>query len=100
MPESSLARLVVMARGLRAWSPQPALTVNQATLRVVKLDARAPELHTHEIDECYVVLEGELVIEIEGQPTHHLSKGDAFVVRAGTRHRPLAMPQASILLIT
>jgi len=100
MPESSLARLAAMARGLRAWSPEAALTVNGATLRVVKFDARAPEFHTHEVDECYVVLDGELVVEIEGEPTTHVGKGDAFVVRAGTRHRPFAMPQASILLIT
>ena len=100
MPEPNVARLAAMAKRLRAWSPEPALTVNQATLRVVRFDARAPELHTHEVDECYVVLDGELVVEIEGEPTTHLTKGDAFVVRAGTPHRPFAMPQASILLIT
>jgi len=100
MTEPNFARLAATAKTLRAWSPQAALTVNQATLRVVKFDARAPEFHTHDVDECYVVLDGELVVEIEGEATTHVGKGEAFVVRAGTRHRPFAMPHASILLIT
>jgi mannose-6-phosphate isomerase-like protein (cupin superfamily) len=66
----------------------------------VRFEANGPEVHAHEIDECYVVLDGELVIEIEGKETLHLAKGDAYVVRAGTRHRPFALPRASILLVT
>ncbi len=95
------AKLLEIARSISvAWRPHAALTVNQATLRVVKYDARSPEFHCHDVDECYVVLDGNLVIEIEGEATTHLAKGDAFVVRAKTMHRPFAMPQASILLIT
>lgn len=100
MTSGNLAHLETIARAIRPWEPHPALTVNHATLRVVKFDARSPDVHSHEIDECYVVLDGELVIEIEGEPSTHLKKGDAYVVRAGTRHRPFAMPAASILLIT
>ncbi len=101
MPEPNLAHLHAIARSIPPWQPHPALTVNQATLRVVRFDARtSPEYHHHDIDECYVVLEGELVIEIDGEPSTHLAKGDAYVVRAGTKHRPFALPNASILLIT
>lgn len=100
MSEPNLAHLLALARAIRPWRPEPALTVNQATLRVVKFDAHSPEYHAHDVDECYVVLDGELVVEIEGEPSTHLAKGDAYVVRAGTRHRPFALPAASILLIT
>ena len=100
MPEPNLAHLSAIARAIRPWRPEPALTVNQATLRVVKFDAHSPEYHAHDVDECYVVLDGELVVEIEGEASTHLAKGDAYVVRAGTRHRPFALPAASILLIT
>lgn len=100
MAETNLAHLDAIARSIAPWVPHPALTVNQATLRVVKYDAQGPEVHHHDVDECYVVLEGELVIEIVGAPTTHLKKGDAFVVRAGTGHRPMALPTASVLLIT
>lgn len=100
MGDANLARLGAIARSIRAWEPHPALTVNQATLRVVRFEAHPPEMHQHDVDECYVVLDGELVIEIDGQPSTHLTKGDAYVVRAGTRHRPFPLPNASILLIT
>ena len=100
MADSNLAHLGAIARGIPPWVPHPALTVNQATLRVVKFDAHSPELHHHDIDECYVVLDGELVIEIVGEPSLVLKKGDAYAVRAGTQHRPFALSSASILLIT
>jgi mannose-6-phosphate isomerase-like protein (cupin superfamily) len=82
------------------WQPVPALDVNQARLRVVKYEGRYPDMHRHEIDECYVVLEGELVLEIDGAPSEHLARGDAYVMRAGVVHRPFAMPRATVLLIT
>jgi mannose-6-phosphate isomerase-like protein (cupin superfamily) len=99
--DPNLAHLHTIARGIRTpWVPHPALTVNQATLRVVKFEGHSPDFHTHDIDECYVVLDGEGLIELEGAGSTHLAKGDAYVVRAGTSHRPLALPHASILLIT
>ena len=100
MTEQNLANLPAIAKTLAPWQPHPALTVNQALLRVVVFEASGPEVHAHDIDECYVVLDGELVIEIEGKEALHLGKGDAYVVRAGTRHRPFALPRASILLVT
>jgi mannose-6-phosphate isomerase-like protein (cupin superfamily) len=99
--DPNLAHLHAIARAIRTpWQPHPALSVNQATLRVVKLEGHSRDFHTHDIDECYVVLEGEALIELEGAASTHLAKGDAYVVRAGRSHRPLALPHASILLIT
>ncbi len=100
MADESLVNLDAIARSIAPWVPHPALTANQATLRVVKYDAHGPPLHHHDIDECYVVLDGELVLELAGEATIHLKRGDAYVVRAGVGHRPMAMPTASVLLIT
>lgn len=103
MPDANpnLAHLHAIARAIRTpWHPQAVLSVNQATLRIVKLEGHSPDFHVHDIDECYVVLEGEALIELEGEGSTHIAKGDAYVVRAGTRHRPLALPNAWILLIT
>src|ERR1700750_2932396 len=97
----NLARLLSIARAIRTpWKPHAALTVNGATLRVVKFEGHFSGFHTHEVDECYVVLEGELLVEIEGEPATRLQRGDAYVVRAGVIHRPFALPHASVLLIT
>jgi mannose-6-phosphate isomerase-like protein (cupin superfamily) len=99
--EPSLARLMVIAESIRApWRPHPALTVNQATLRVVKFQGHVAQWHTHTLDECYVVLSGEVLVELRGEPAVRLQPGDAYVVRAGVEHRPFALPLATILLIT
>lgn len=99
--EPKFASLLTAARALReAWSPRSALTVNQATLRVVKFQGHYPKWHAHELDECYVVLEGELLVELQGEASVHLCAGDAYVVRAGVIHRPFATPIARVLLVT
>jgi mannose-6-phosphate isomerase-like protein (cupin superfamily) len=99
--DPSLAPLLALARSLTTpWSPQLALTVNQAKLRVVKFQGHFAAWHTHEEDECYVVLEGELLVELESSLAARLRVGDAYVVRAGTVHRPFAVPIALVLLIT
>lgn len=101
-PEApALARLMQIAETIRTpWQPHPALTANQATLRVVKFQGHAARWHTHAEDECYVVLSGEVLVELRGEPATHLRSGDAYVVRAGVEHRPFALPLATVLLIT
>ncbi len=99
--DASLARLLLLARAARQpWRAEDALTVNQARLRVVKFQGHFAQWHTHTEDECYVVLEGELLVEVEGAPAVRLSPGDAYVVRGGVVHRPFAVPIAMVLLIT
>lgn len=45
--------------------------------------------HQHSADEFIYILEGELVMEVEGQP-QTLRQGDAVHIPAGTRHKPIA----------
>jgi quercetin dioxygenase-like cupin family protein len=47
--------------------------------------AGAPK-HTHPGDEIGYVLEGELVVEMEGKPALKLKAGDTFFVPAGQIH--------------
>jgi mannose-6-phosphate isomerase-like protein (cupin superfamily) len=98
---ADFARLLEIARSIKVpWQPHDALRANAATLRVVKFEGHFSDFHAHAVDECYVVLEGELLLEIKDEPATRLQRGDAFVVRAGVVHRPFALPQASVLLIT
>jgi hypothetical protein len=50
-PEApALARLMQIAEAIRTpWQPHPALTANQATLRVVKFQGHAARWHTHAV---------------------------------------------------
>ena len=47
--------------------------------------AAAPK-HTHPGEEVGYVLEGQLVLEVEGKPPATLQAGDAFFIPAGTVH--------------
>jgi mannose-6-phosphate isomerase-like protein (cupin superfamily) len=52
----------------------------------------------HEDDELYLVLAGQGVLEIEGQPVH-LAEGQAAFVPAGADHRFSAYEGLSVLVI-
>lgn len=42
--------------------------------------------HTHPGEEVAYVLEGELILEVEGKPPQHLKAGDNFYLAGGTVH--------------
>jgi mannose-6-phosphate isomerase-like protein (cupin superfamily) len=100
-PDPDFARLVALGRALRpAWQSLDALAVNGRSVRIVRFEGHFPGYHTHDLDECYVVLDGEILVELEGAPARHLQRGDAYVVRAGTVHQPFALPTAVVLVLT
>ncbi len=56
--------------------------------------------HAHEReDEFFLVLEGNLEIEIEGKPTAVLAVGEGIMVPKGVRHRPIAKTGATVLMV-
>jgi quercetin dioxygenase-like cupin family protein len=42
--------------------------------------------HTHPGEEVAYLLEGELILEVEGKPPQHLKAGDNFYLAGGTVH--------------
>ena len=42
--------------------------------------------HTHPGEEISVVLEGQLLLEVDGQPARTIKAGEAFMVPANTIH--------------
>lgn len=72
------------------WKPVVAAEANGFQLKVVRLEGEFP-WHTHAAeDELFYCLSGSFRIESEGAGSVTLSPGDAHVVPAGTRHRPVA----------
>ena len=55
--------------------------------------------HTHPGDEISYVLEGEVEILIEGQPTRKVKAGDGFVIPAGAKHDARNPGQVPLKLI-
>lgn len=54
--------------------------------------------HTHDQDEFVYILEGELVIEIDGKE-ENVRQGEAFLIPAGHPHRPRCRNMALGLVV-
>jgi mannose-6-phosphate isomerase-like protein (cupin superfamily) len=80
------------------FSPRIVAMMNDYKIEVVKVEGEFV-WHSHpETDDFFLVLEGELEIDLRDR-TVQLRKGDLFVVPRGAEHRPRARKEAHILLI-
>ena len=81
------------------WSPRIVTRVNDYDVRVAKVSGDHL-WHAHDdTDEFFLVLDGELTIELRDRPTVTLPKGSVFVVPRGVEHKPSAPTGASILML-
>jgi mannose-6-phosphate isomerase-like protein (cupin superfamily) len=82
------------------WQPVDVVTVNDAVVRIARLDGEFP-WHHHEEDELFLCWEGSFRIELRGdhEESMTLRAGDLFVVPAGVEHRPVAAEPAVTLLL-
>ena len=96
MPAVNLGRK--LAAFSEHWSPKIVARFNGHDVMVVK--ARGEFVwHSHEdTDDLFLVLKGELVIQLEDGEVH-LGPGDLYVVPKGVEHRPVAAEEVHLLLI-
>ncbi len=80
------------------WRPADVVTVNDAILRVARLEGTFP-WHRHDEDELFLCWDGRFRVELEGSESVELGPGDLVVVPAGRRHRPVATGTAHALLL-
>lgn len=81
------------------WSPRIAAEFNGNHIKVAKALGEFP-WHVHDdTDEVFIVIHGELVIEVEGRGPAHLGPGDVYVIPRGARHRPVAEREVHLALI-
>jgi mannose-6-phosphate isomerase-like protein (cupin superfamily) len=80
------------------WSPRVVAEVDDAYIKVAKVQGvLAWHRHDHE-DELFMVLKGQLKIEMEDR-TVTLNEGEVFVVPKGVRHNPVAEQECHLMLI-
>ena len=81
------------------WTPRVVGKVNDQYVKVAKL---LGELvwHSHDNeDEMFLVISGELLIQLEDEREVRLLPGEFFVVPRGVMHNPIAVEEVEILLI-
>lgn len=99
----TLVNLVNLAEKLAQfsthWDPHVVADYNNNDVMVVKFKGEFP-LHTHDdTDDFFLVLEGEMFMDIEGQPPQRVGPGELFIVPKGVRHRPRSEQEVKVLLI-
>jgi mannose-6-phosphate isomerase-like protein (cupin superfamily) len=80
------------------WSPRVIGEVDDAYIKVAKVQGTLA-WHSHEDeDELFFVLKGNLRIEMEDSAVE-LGEGEMFVVPKGVRHNPVAEQECHLMLI-
>lgn len=81
------------------WQPRTVCEYNGHDVMVAKVEGEFA-WHAHaDTDDFFLVLSGEMEIDVEGLGTVTLKAGQLYVVPRGVRHRPRAVKEAHILLI-
>lgn len=79
------------------WQPHIVGELNGQHVKLAKLKGEFV-WHSHEAeDEMFMVIEGELTIELRDHKVQ-LSAGEFYIVPAGVEHRPVAVNEVSVLL--
>jgi mannose-6-phosphate isomerase-like protein (cupin superfamily) len=80
------------------WDPHVVADYNNNDVMVVKFQGAFP-FHLHDdTDDFFLVLEGEMTMDINDQ-SHRVQQGELFVVPKVVTHRPRAETECKVLLI-
>ncbi|HEY6608162.1 MAG TPA: cupin domain-containing protein, partial [Candidatus Limnocylindria bacterium] len=71
------------------WQPIDLAAVNEASVRLVRLEGDFP-WHEHLEDELFLCWRGVFRLEMRERTSIQLSAGELFVVPRGIEHRPVA----------
>jgi len=87
-----------LSRVAEHWSPKVVARLNDYEIKVVKLQGEFVWHRHDDTDELFLVVEGELTIQLrEGDVT--LGPGQLFVVPRGVEHCPIAAGEVHAVLV-
>lgn len=80
------------------WSPKIVGELDDYEIKLARIEGEFV-WHAHaEADELFLVVEGEMVIELRDR-TVTLAQGEIFVVPKGVEHKPVASAECKILML-
>ncbi len=80
------------------WTPKIVAQVEDMHVKIAKVEGEFV-WHAHDDeDELFMVIEGELSMELRGHPPITLGPGEILVVPRGVEHRPVAREEAHLLM--
>lgn len=80
------------------WSPRIAGELNDSYVKIAKLKGDFVWHKHDEEDELFLVIKGELVINLKDQQVD-LKAGEFVIIPKGVEHKPVAMDEVHVLLL-
>lgn len=80
------------------WSPRLAGELNGQAVKLAKVEGEFVWHHHENADELFMVISGELTIELREEADIVLQEEEFVIVPQGVEHRPVADTEAEILL--
>lgn len=80
------------------WSPRVIAELNNYQFKLAKLKGEFVWHQHDDTDEAFIVMHGQLAIELEDQVVN-LAEGEMFIVPRGVSHKPIAEEECHVLLI-
>ena len=81
------------------WDPHVVADYNGNDVMVVKFQGEFPYHKHDDTDDFFLVLEGEMIMDIEGAEPVRVQAGEMYIVPKGVGHRPRAEQECKVLLI-
>jgi quercetin dioxygenase-like cupin family protein len=91
---------VIFSQIKEYFSPKIIGEVNDVFIKLAIVKGDDVPWHTHDNeDEMFLIMDGSLVMEIEGEPSFTLSQGDYYIVKKGISHRVYSKEECQIMLV-
>ncbi|MEP6343329.1 MAG: cupin domain-containing protein [Maricaulaceae bacterium] len=88
----SVLDIVEIAKAIRL------VDLGDSAVKVASLNGEYP-FHSHDVDEVFYIVEGELMMDLDGSDSVPLGTGDIIKVPANLRHRTRTSTPSRVLLI-
>jgi mannose-6-phosphate isomerase-like protein (cupin superfamily) len=81
------------------WQPRIAGTINDFAIKLVKIQGEFIWHHHDHEDELFMVMKGQLRINLRDQEAVVLNEGEFVIIPHGVEHQPIAEQECELILL-